>query len=136
MNGLVMLVGRVLLAQIFVIAGIDKILAYQGTAKYMIAFGVPEWLLPLVILLEVGGGLALVLGWQTRWIALALALFSVITAIIFHHDIANGMQKILLMSDLAFAGGLFVVSVVGAGQISVDALAERDEGLHLHESND
>lgn len=136
MNGLVMLVGRVLLAQIFVIAGIDKILAYQGTAKYMIAFGVPEWFLPLVILLEVGGGLALVLGWQTRWIALALALFSVITAIIFHHDIANGMQKILLMSDLAFAGGLFVVSVVGAGQISVDALAERDEGLHLHESND
>lgn len=126
MNNFTMLIGRILLAQIFVIAGIDKILAYHGTAQYMAAYGVPGLLLPLVILLEVGGGVALVIGWQTRWVALALALFSIITAIIFHHEIANGMQKILLMGDLSFAGGLLVVSVVGAGRISLDGLANRD----------
>lgn len=126
MRNLAMLAGRVLLAQIFVIAGIDKILAYHGTAQYMAAHGVPAVLLPLVILLEVGGGAALVFGWQTRWVALALSVFSVVTAIIFHHDIANGTQKILLMGDLSFAGGLLVVAAVGAGRISLDGLAKRD----------
>ncbi|OBS10249.1 DoxX family protein [Acidihalobacter prosperus] len=126
MRNLAMLVGRILLAQIFVIAGVDKILAYHGTAQYMAAYGVPSVLLPLVILLEVGGGVALMLGWQARWIALALSAFSIVTAIIFHHDIANGMQKILLMGDLSFAGGLLVVAVVGAGRISLDGLARRD----------
>lgn len=125
-KNIAMLAGRILLAQIFVIAGIDKILAYHGTAQYMAAFGVPPILLPLVILLEVGGGAALVLGWQTRWVALALSAFSIVTAIIFHHDIANGMQKILLMGDLSFAGGLLVVGVVGAGRISLDGMARRD----------
>lgn len=114
------LIGRILLSQIFIIAGINKILGYAGTAHYMVAYGVPTMLLPLVIALELGGGTALLLGWHTRLSALALAVFSLIAAVIFHHQIADPMQLILLMSDLAFAGGLLVVSAVGGGRLSLD----------------
>ncbi|APZ41982.1 DoxX family protein [Acidihalobacter ferrooxydans] len=114
------LIGRFLLAQIFVIAAWGKITAYAGTAGYMAAYGVPTFLLPLVIVLEMGGGILLLIGWQVRLTALALGIYSIIAAIIFHHDIGQGMQKILLMSDLAFAGGLFVLSGSGAGRYSLD----------------
>ncbi len=124
-NDTAYLIGRILLSQIFIIAGFGKIVGYAGTAHYMAAYGVPSILLPLVILLELGGGIALLIGWQTRWVALALGVFSVITAVIFHHQVAEGMQKVLLMSDLAFAGGLFVVAAVGAGRLSLDARAGR-----------
>jgi putative oxidoreductase len=119
------LIGRILLSQIFIIAGYGKIVGYAGTAHYMAAYGVPGILLPLVILLELGGGIALLVGWQTRWAALALGIFSVLAAIIFHHQVGEGMQKILLMSDLAFAGGLFVLSAAGAGRFSLDGRAGR-----------
>ncbi len=124
-NDTAYLIGRILLSQIFIIAGFGKIVGYAGTAHYMAAYGVPSILLPLVILLELGGGIALLIGWQTRWVALALGVFSVITAVIFHHQVAEGMQKVLLMSDLAFAGGLFVVAAAGAGRLSLDARAGR-----------
>ncbi len=67
------LIGRILLAQIFLLAGTSKIFEYAGTQSYMEAMGVPGALLPLVILLEIGGSLALIIGWQTRWAAAALA---------------------------------------------------------------
>ncbi len=118
------LIGRVLLAQAFIIAAIDKIVGYVGTAHYMAAYGVPTALLPLVIALELGVGLALLLGWHTRLAALVLALFSLVAAVIFHHQIAEPMQLVLLTSDLAFAGGLLVVSVVGGGRLSLDARKE------------
>lgn len=125
MRDAALLIGRILLSQIFLIAAYGKITGYAGTAHYMAAFGVPGILLPLVILLELGAGIALLIGWQTRWAALALGIFSVLAAVIFHHQVGNGMQKVLLMSDLAFAGGLFVMSAVGAGRFSLDARAGR-----------
>ncbi|HEN47355.1 MAG TPA: DoxX family protein [Mizugakiibacter sp.] len=118
------LIGRVLLAQAFIIAAIDKIVGYAGTAHYMAAYGVPTALLPLVIALELGVGVALLLGWHTRLAALILALFSLVAAVIFHHQIAEPMQLVLLMGDLAFAGGLLVVSAVGGGRLSLDAHRE------------
>ena len=83
------LIGRVLLAQIFIIAAINKIVGYTGTAHYMAAYGVPTELLPLVIALELGVGTALLLGWHTRLAALVLALFSLVAAVIFHHKSPN-----------------------------------------------
>lgn len=125
MRDTALLIGRILLSQIFVIAAWGKITGYAGTAHYMAAYGVPTFLLPLVILLEMGCGIALLIGWKTRWAALALGIYSVIAAIIFHHQTANQMQQIMLMSDLAFAGGLFVIAAVDSGKLSLDGLGGR-----------
>lgn len=114
------LIGRVLLAQIFVMAGLSKITGYAGTQQYMEAMGVPGMLLPLVILLEIGGGLALLLGWQTRVTAVALAGFTVVAGVIFHSNFADQMQMILFMKNLAMAGGLLFVAAYGAGELSLD----------------
>ncbi|MDF1782208.1 MAG: DoxX family protein [Alcanivoracaceae bacterium] len=114
------LVGRILLALIFVVAGYSKIGGYDGTLQYMQAFGLPGFLLPLVIFAELGGGLALIFGLLTRTAAAGLAVFSVVSAFIFHSDSADAMQGILFMKNIAMAGGLLYVVAYGAGKFSVD----------------
>ncbi|AKH37055.1 MULTISPECIES: DoxX family protein [Nitrosomonas] len=112
---------RVLLASIFVMAGYGKLgMGYEGTAQYMASMGVPSLLLPLTIALELGGGIALILGWQTRAIALLLAGFSIVTGIIFHAGSAEQIQQIMLMKNLGIAGGLLVLALAGAGRLSLD----------------
>lgn len=118
------LAGRVLLAHIFLLAGLNKITGYSGTQAYMEAMGVPGMLLPLVILLEVGGALALIVGWQTRWAAYALALFSIVSALIFHSNLSDQIQMILFMKNWAMAGGLLVLAANGAGAFSLDQRAK------------
>jgi len=120
MEKYVNLAGRVLLAHIFLLAGINKITGYSGTQGYMEAMGVPGMLLPLVILLEIGGALALIAGWQTRLAAYALALFSIVSALIFHSNFGDQMQMILFMKNWAMAGGLLVLAANGAGAYSLD----------------
>ena len=110
MDKYINLAGRILLAQLFLMAGLSKITGYAGTQGYMEAMGVPGVLLPLVIALEVGGALALILGWQTRLTALALAGFSLVSAVIFHANLGDQMQMILFMKNFAIAGGLLVVA--------------------------
>ncbi|MEJ2361752.1 MAG: DoxX family protein [Gammaproteobacteria bacterium] len=83
------LAGRLLLAIIFLIAGVGKITAYAGTAAYMASMGVPGALLPLVIVTELVGGIAIVLGYHTRVVAFLLAGFTLLAGAIFHHDFAN-----------------------------------------------
>jgi putative oxidoreductase len=119
-QNLLMLVGRVLLAAIFVWAGYGKIEAYAGTQAYMASQGVPGALLPLVILLELGGGIAIILGFFTRLTAFALAAFCVASALLFHSNVAEQMQAILFMKNLAMAGGFLVLSAHGPGDISLD----------------
>jgi len=114
------LLGRILLAHIFLLAGINKISGYAGTQGYMEAMGVPGMLLPLVILLEIGGALALIIGWQTKWAAYALAAFTLVAALIFHHDFSNQMQTIMFMKNLSMTGGLLILAVHGAGAFSLD----------------
>jgi putative oxidoreductase len=128
------LVGRVLLAHIFLLSGISKIGGYAATAGWMEAMGVPGALLPVVILLEVGGGLALILGWQTRLAAVALAGFSIIAAVIFHNNFADQMQMIMFMKNFAIAGGLFYIVAYGAGAWSLDARRanKHDHSHHGH----
>jgi len=113
-------IARVLLAHIFVLAGISKITAYAGTQGYMESAGVPGMLLPLVILLEAGGGLALIVGWQTRLMSYTLAGFTVIAAIIFHSNLGDQMQMIMFMKNFAIAGGLLLLAEHGAGAFSLD----------------
>lgn len=122
------LAGRILLALIFVAAGAGKIGGYAGTQAYMESAGVPGALLPLVILVELGGGLLLAAGLFTRVMALALAGFTVIAALLFHFDLADQMQQIMFMKNLAIAGGLAVVLSRAPGAWSIDALLARRVG--------
>jgi putative oxidoreductase len=115
------LAARILMSQIFIISGIGKITGYAGTQAYMAKMGVPGALLPLVILTEVGGGLALLFGFKTRWVALALAGFSLLSALIFHMDFKDQMQMINFMKNLAMAGGLLMFVRYGAAEPSVDS---------------
>lgn len=122
MNNAIILAARVLLAQIFLISGFGKLGAgYAGTQAYMEAMGIPGMLLPLVIALEIGGGLALIAGFMTRWAALALAGFTVVSAVLFHANFGDQTQTIMFMKNLAMAGGLLLLYVHGAGSYSVDA---------------
>lgn len=120
MNKYSSVVARILLAHIFVLAGMNKIMGYAGTQGYMEMMGVPGMLLPLVIILELGGGLALIAGWKARLVAYALAGFCVISALIFHHNLADQVQMIMFMKNLAIAGGLLLIAEHGAGAYSLD----------------
>ena len=114
------LVARIFLGHIFLLAGVCKVTAYEGTQGYMDAMGVPGMLLPLVILLEIVGGLAIIVGWNTKWTALALAAFSVVAAAIFHNNFGDQMQMILFMKNIAIAGGFLLLASHGAGAYSLD----------------
>ena len=115
------LTGRVALAAIFALAGINKLNAYEGTAGYMESMGVAGSLLPAVIGLEIIGAIALILGFRTRVAALALAGFSVLSALIFHFELADQMQFIMFFKNIAMAGGFLVLAANGAGAWSLDA---------------
>jgi putative oxidoreductase len=125
------LTGRALLSAIFIMAGVSKLGAWAGTQAYMESMGVPGALLPLVVLLEIGGGLAVLLGWQARINACLLAGFSVVSALIFHADFGDQTQSILFMKNLAMAGGLLMLVASGAGAWSIDARQQTvSGGLH------
>ena len=124
LNTILILVARALMAAIFIVAGYGKVTGFAGTQAYMASMGVPGSLLPFVILLELGGGFALLAGFQTRLVALALAGFTVAAGFIFHSG-ADAMQQIMFMKNLAMAGGLLFVAAVGAGPASLDAEASR-----------
>ena len=114
------LTARAALAAMFLLAGINKISGYVGTQGYMESQGVPGFLLPLVIILEVGGGVALLLGWKTRIAAFALSGFCVLAALLFHLDFGDRLQQILFMKNIAIAGGLMILCCAGAGAFSID----------------
>lgn len=113
--------GRLFIAVMFFMAGLSKMFAYQSTQGYMEALGVPGALLPLVILTEVGLGLAVVVGFKTRLAALGLAGFSILSAIIFHADFSDQMQMTMFMKNVAIAGGLLFLIAHGAGAYSLDS---------------
>ncbi len=114
------LLGRILMAFIFIMAGVSKIGNYAGTQGYMDSMGVPGMLLPLVILTEVGCGLMILLGYKTEIAATLLAGFTLIAAFIFHNNMSDQMQMIMFMKNLAITGGLLFLLVHGAGRLSFD----------------
>jgi putative oxidoreductase len=116
------LVGRVLLAVIFILSGLSKLAAPAGTQAYIASVGVP---LPLVayavsIVVELGGGLLLLVGYRTRFAAAVLAIFTVAAALLFHLAFGDQNQFIHFMKNLAITGGLLQVVAFGAGSFSFD----------------
>ena len=113
-------VGRLLIASIFLIDGINKISYYEGVAEWMFLKGVPEYLLPLVILLEIGGALAIILGWRVKLFSLLFFVCCILTAIIFHSDFTNNMDKVIFMKNMSMAGGFLFLFLHGGGDFSLD----------------
>jgi putative oxidoreductase len=122
------LIGRVLIAALFIPAGFGKIAGFAGTAQYIASKGLPasEVLAMLAIVAELGGGLALLVGLFTRWAALALAGFTLVAGIIFHNYWAlpadqQMIQQLMFMKNIAITGGLLALAAFGAGAWSIDA---------------
>lgn len=114
-------VARLLLSFMFIMSGWTKIGGYAATAGYMASKGVPAGLLPLVIAVELVGGLMILFGVYARIVSILLAGFCVISAVLFHYDPANQGQMINFMKNLTIAGGFLMIYAHGAGAYSVDA---------------
>jgi putative oxidoreductase len=115
------LVGRILLGLLFVLEAFMKLGAYADAVQYTVAYGVPAQMLPAAIALELGAGLMMVVGWQTRIAAFALSGFCVMVALIFHTKFSDLNQLIHFQKDFALAGAFLVVWARGAGAFSIDA---------------
>jgi putative oxidoreductase len=112
--------GRILISLIFVMSGFSKLGSFAGTQVYMESAGVPGMLLPVVIAVELLGGLAIILGWHTRLAAFLLAGFTLLSGILFHGNFGDQMQMIMFMKNLAIAGGFLMIVALGAGPWSID----------------
>ncbi|MBI3371642.1 MAG: DoxX family protein [Betaproteobacteria bacterium] len=115
--------GRVLLAVIFLIRGLSKLAAAAATIGYIASAGLPLPLLgyAVALVVEIGGGLLMLAGFQARITAWVLAVFTLVAAVIFHHDFADQNQMIHFLKNLAIAGGFLQVAAFGAGNFSIDA---------------
>ena len=113
-------IGRLLLAQVFLILGYRKVIYYYETIGWMESMGISGSFLPLVIVVEIFGGLGLILGWKTRVWAILLCGYCFLTAVLFHTNFLDPMQQISFMKNIALSGGLLYVYAHGAGIFSLD----------------
>ncbi len=125
LENIALLAARILMPILFITAGWGKITGYAGTQQYMEAMGVSGALLPLTILLELGGGLAILFGFLTRTTALFTAGFTLLTAFLFHSNFADGVNQLMFMKNLTIAGGYLVLAVSGPGAFSIDRLLNK-----------
>jgi putative oxidoreductase len=125
LNPWIELAARLLLVTMFILTGFNKISGYEGTQQYMQSMGVPGALLPLVIALEIGGGLAVAVGFGTRLVAFLLAGFTMIATLVFHSNLADQVQMLFFLKNLGIAGGFLLLFVHGAGPLSIDAKRSR-----------
>ena len=116
--------GRILISLMFVTSGFSKISGYTATQGYMEAMGVPGVILPLVIAVELLGGLAVMLGWHTRIAAFLLAGFSLLSAVLFHANFGDQMQMIMFMKNISIAGGFLMIVALGGGAYALDNRAK------------
>jgi putative oxidoreductase len=127
MNAALPLVSRILIAALFLVAGIGKVMGYAGTAGYMakIGFPAPEVMTMLAIAVEIGGGILLIVGWKTRWVAWALVIFVLIATFAAHRfwdvDTAQMVnQRTQFLKNFAIIGGLLMLAAFGPGGMSAD----------------
>ncbi len=115
--------GRLLMAAIFILSGIGKVAAPAATIGFIASTGLPFATLGFAaaVAVELGGGILLAVGYQTRLVASVLALFSIVTALVFHHAFGDQNQMIHFLKNVAIAGGLLQVVAFGAGAFSIDA---------------
>ena len=122
------IVGRVLLALMFIYSGFGKLTNLEGTAGYIASGGLPmaSVLAVVVGLLELLGGLAIAVGFHARWAGLALGVFTLAASVLFHKFWAVPaeqafVQQLMFMKNISVAGGLLLLAAFGAGAISIDA---------------
>lgn len=121
------LLGRTLIALIFVLSGFSKIAGFEGTVGYIASKGLPLPQLAAIgaIIVELGGGLSLIVGWKARWAAAAMLVFTAMAAFVFHNfwdvppDQAQN-QMIHFMKNISMMGGLLFVVIHGSGALSLD----------------
>ena len=113
-------IGRLFLSMIFIFSGFNKITGYAGTQGYMESMGVPGMLLPLVIAVELFGGLAILFGFKARFVAILLVGFNIISALLFHQFWIDESQMNPFMKNIAMAGGFLMIFAHGAGAYSID----------------
>ena len=113
-------IGRLFLSMIFIFSGFTKITGYAATQGYMEAMGVPGMLLPLVIAVELLGGIAILLGFKARLVAILMAGFSIVSALLFHQFWIDESQMNPFMKNIAMAGGFLMIFAHGAGAYSID----------------
>lgn len=120
--------GRLLLIALFFVSGFGKLAAPAATKAYIASMGLPfpDFAYWLAVIVEIGIGALFLLGYQTRLAAAALALYSITTAVLFHHDFADKNQMLNFLKDVAIAGGFLQVAAFGGGALSLDA---RRKGL-------
>ncbi|WP_213772760.1 DoxX family protein [Bradyrhizobium sp. dw_78] len=117
------LVGRILIAVIFLLSGLSKLAAPTATIGYITSAGLPlpQVALAISVIIEVGGSIALITGYQTKWAAGILAVFTIVAALAFHNHLADQNQFINFFKNISMTGGLLQVVAFGAGRFSLDA---------------
>ena len=113
-------VGRTLLASVFLLAGINKLSAIEGTQGYMASVGLPEFLFWPTVGFEIFAAIAIIVGFYSRTAALLLAGFSLATAFLFHFNFADQIQSIMFLKNVSIAGGLLLLVSAGPGPLSVN----------------
>jgi putative oxidoreductase len=116
---------RAAMSAIFILSALGKVSAFDMTQGYMEAFGVPGALLVPTIAFEFGAGMALLVGFRTRYCALLLAGFSLLAAAVFHRDFSDQIQQIMFLKNVAMAGGLLLLAKTGAPGQSIENLISR-----------
>ncbi|OKP03442.1 DoxX family protein [Xenorhabdus eapokensis] len=121
-----LLVARILISVLFIIAGYGKLgNAYAGTQEFMEAMKVPGILLPLTILLELGGGLAVMFGLLTRTTAVFTFIFCILTAILFHSDFSNDLNMTMFLKNFSISAGYLLLAMMGPGRFSIDHVMKK-----------
>ncbi|GAA0593034.1 DoxX family protein [Paenochrobactrum glaciei] len=123
LNSIAVLIGRVFISILFILAGWAKLTAISGTAGYFGSLGLPMPTVTAVLvgLIEFLGGLAILVGFQTRIAAVIVALFTIGATLVAHMDFSDGLNVMMAQKNLAIAGGLLALAAYGAGSYSVDA---------------
>lgn len=129
MNASLALLGRIGLSLVFIMSGWEKLGGYAATQGYMEAMGVSGALLPAVIALEFGGGLAILAGLFSRTASAGLAVFAVLAALLFHGNIADPTQSLLFWKNITIAGGMLMLAANGPGALSFESWLERNRPL-------
>ncbi len=114
------LVGRILIAVLFLLAGFGKLADVPGFTGYLQSGGLPGFLAWPAVIFELAVGVLLVIGFQTRWVGLAGATFCVVSAALYHNNFADQTQMVMFLKNLAIAGGFLLLAANGPGKFALD----------------
>ena len=116
------LIGRILIAALFLSSGFEKVSQFQGNIAYAAKYGMPAPTLAIIgaVAIELGGGILLLVGFRVRWIAAAIAIYAIIAALVFHTNFSDTNEQLHFLKDLAIAGGLLQLAYFGAGPLALD----------------